>query len=562
MSIVAGGPGTRPDAPGRREPAKPRSAGHTSALGHRRRRVALAGGLLAALAIAATLVFVLGGSGEAPPATGAATIVPADALAYVNLSTDPSRPAVGRARTLAARFPDWPLLAASALKRLDSIVGGSSSADFATGIRPWLGNEVSLALLPSGATSSPQPLVVLAVARPSRARSFVTRAGAVPDGAYDGIRLLSYPSKTELAFVGRYLVAGSVAGVRAAIDAARGRVRPLAHDGAYERATAGEPPDRVLDAYLSAPGVRRLLASRTGLAGALGVMLGRPALAGTAISLSAVSGGARVLVHSVLRAGATRANGSRPVGFRPTLQSVLPSGSTLMLDVAGLHQAAPGLLRAAATAGIAANVGPLLSRLGTALASEGVNLRKVLSIFDGETAVALAPGATPALLIVARLRNEAAARADLASLEAPMTALFPASSSGGGQVAELADIQADGVTVHELGLGPGLQVDYAVFDGLAVISTSVAAIDAVAARRHSLAQDAAYRATLSDQPQRASSLLFLDFPRLLKLGEQTGLTSGARIGALLPDLSKVRAIGLSSTSGDTDTTTELSLEIP
>jgi hypothetical protein len=75
-------------------------------------------------------------------------IVPADALAYVNLSTDASRPAVERARALAARFPDWPLLAAAALSRLRSIVGGSGGSDFATGIRPWLGNEASLALLP------------------------------------------------------------------------------------------------------------------------------------------------------------------------------------------------------------------------------------------------------------------------------------------------------------------------------------------------------------------------------------------------------------------------------
>jgi hypothetical protein len=244
MSIVAGGPRTHPGAPGRREPANPPSAGHQQALVHRPRRLALAGGLVAALAIAATLVLSLSGSGEAPPATGAATIVPADALAYVNLSTDPSRPAVGRARTLAARFPDRPLLAAASLNRLDSIVGGSSSADFATGIRPWLGNEASLALLPAGATSSTAPLVVLAVARPSRARSFLTGAGAVPAGAYDGIRLLSYPSNTELAFVGGYLVAGPEAAVRAAIGAARGRAQSLAHDGAYQRATAGEPLDR------------------------------------------------------------------------------------------------------------------------------------------------------------------------------------------------------------------------------------------------------------------------------------------------------------------------------
>ena len=60
---------------------------------------------------------------------------------------------------------------------------------------------------------------------------------------------------------------------------------------------------------------------------------------------------------------------------------------------------------------------------------------------------------------------------------------------------------------------------------------------------------------------QVSSLLFGDFTNLLGLGAQTGLTSGTRTRELLPDLSKVRAIGLSSTSGKNDTTTEMTFEI-
>jgi len=79
---------------------------------------------------------------------------------------------------------------------------------------------------------------------------------------------------------------------------------------------------------------------------------------------------------------------------------------------------------------------------------------------------------------------------------------------------------------------------------------------------HSLADEQAYQAELSGRPELLSSVLFTDFSQLLSLGEQTGLTSGARVRELLPDLAKVRAIGLSSTSGESDTTTELRLEIP
>ncbi|HJS93971.1 MAG TPA: DUF3352 domain-containing protein, partial [Solirubrobacteraceae bacterium] len=210
-------PALVPDGPvrrGRRAPGEPPSAAASPR--YLRRRLALVCGLLvAALAVAAALVLATAGSGPVPPATGAATIVPANALAYVSLSTDPGRPAVSDARRMAARFPDWPLLQMAALNRLDALVGGSSSADFATQVRPWLGKQASVALI-AGPEGSVQPLVVLEVAQAARARAFVNRAGATPAGAYDGSRLMAYPSGTELAFVGHYLVAGPDRGVRAA----------------------------------------------------------------------------------------------------------------------------------------------------------------------------------------------------------------------------------------------------------------------------------------------------------------------------------------------------------
>lgn len=560
-------PKTRPaDSPARRWVGGPHppQAPHPTVARHRRLLALAALAVLGVVLAAASAAWlVLGGSGEPAPATGAARLVPANALAYVHLSTDPSRPAVQAARRLAVRFPDYPLLYAAVLNRLDAtLAGGARTVEFARDVQPWLGKEAALAeLATSGATA--QPVLVLDVRNRARARAVLTSAGAAPAGAYDGVSLLSAASGSEVAFVGHYLVAGPDPGVRAAIDAARGRTRSLAYDPVYERAAASEPADRVLDAYLPAAGARQLLASHSGVAGAIAVMLGRPGIEGTAISVSASASGARVLVHSVLGPGA-RAAGGR--SFTPTLQSVLPSGSSVMLDVAGLDRAAPGLLRAGAAAGIGANIGALLHRLGTALASEGVKLGGILSIFDGETAVALSPGPSPALLIVARVRDAAAARAELASLEGPLTALFaPPGSASAGQIPELADTEVHGATVHEVQLGPGLQLDYGVWGDLVVVSTSIKAIDGVAARGRALAGDAAYRAVLSapSHPSgRVSSLVFLDFSRLLGLAEQMGLTGSARTRALLPDLAKVRTVGLSSTSTNRDMTTELTLEIP
>jgi Protein of unknown function (DUF3352) len=525
-------------------------------LARRRRRLLALAALGVVLVLASAGWLILGASGTPPPATGAAKVVPADVLAYVHLSTDPSRPAVQAARRLAGRFPDYPLAYAAVVNRLDDVLGGGANVDFDRQVRPWLGNEAALAVLGSSGSTAPT-LLVLDVSNHARAKAFLSSAGATYAGEYHGVRLLAYPSGSEVALVGHYLVAGPDAGLRAAIDAADGRAPSLARDAAYERAAASEPAGRVLDAYLPAVGVRRLLSARTGVAGAIGLLLDRPGNLGTAISLSALGSGAQVLIHSVRSAGAKPS-----ASFTPTLQSVLPSGSTLMLDVHGLGHVAPELLRVGALAGIGTNVGPLLGRLGTALTAQGVNVSRVLSIFGGETAVALSPGPSPALLLVSRVSNQATARGELASLEGPLTTLFSPSNGSGGQVPELTDAQVGGATVYEVQLGPGLQVDYGVWNGLAVVSTSLKAIGEVAQRSHALSDDAPYKAVISGPSGRVSSLLFGDFTRLLSLGEQTGLTSGARTRELLPDLSKVRAVGLSTTTGGDDTTTELTLQIP
>jgi hypothetical protein len=247
---------------------------------------------------------------------------------------------------------------------------------------------------------------------------------------------------------------------------------------------------------------------------------------------------------------------------------VLPSGSTLLLDVHGLARAAPRILVAAATAGVAGRVGPLLARLGSALAAEGVDIPQILRIFSGETAVAIsparsgpAPGRAPALVIVSRTAHPQGTSALLAGLEAPLAQLFPPPSTGAGQAPELSDIQIAGVTVHQLALASGLQLDFAVFRGLVVVSTSVQAIAGVVRHTATLAGTSGYQTTLADSPAQVTSLLYFDFNQLLSLGEQAGLTRGAAMLALRPDLQRIRAVGLTSTGGESDTTSELFLQI-
>ena len=78
-----------------------------------------------ALASAGWLLFA--GSGTEPPATGAARVVPANVLAYVHLSTDPSRPAVQ------AADQDLDSLHGFVLVRHGHVVAEGSWAPYAAG---------------------------------------------------------------------------------------------------------------------------------------------------------------------------------------------------------------------------------------------------------------------------------------------------------------------------------------------------------------------------------------------------------------------------------------------
>jgi hypothetical protein len=313
----------------------------------------------------------------------------------------------------------------------------------------------------------------------------------------------------------------------------------------------------VLDVYASSAGVQRLLVPQRGLIGALGALLYEPNLAGAAVSLSADGTEAKLRVHVAFDPNLPGHGGSG--AFTPSLDGELPAGSLLALDVIGLDRIAPHVLNAGTAGGIAGQIGPLLRRLGAALAAEGVDVKQIESLFSGETVVAIGPGRS--LVIVTHTKDEQAVRTELANLEVPLSQLFPPPSAGSGQVAQIRDLVVDGVSAHQLTLSPGLELDYAVFRGLIAVTTSLRGIAEVVRHPRSLADEPAYRTTLSGRPTRVTSLLFLDFSQLLNLAEQTGLLRGARYRALQPDIARVRAAGMDSTRGEADSTAELTLQI-
>src|SRR5207248_5561558 len=149
-------------------------------------------------AVVAAAVAVVITSREGAPATGAASVVPDDALAYIHLSTDPDRQAVKQALQMAAKLPDFALFSGQLTGRLGAVAAGGTRVNFQRDIRPWLGNEAALALL-NTQSSTAGSLIVLDVRKPAKARSFIAGAGATSAGVYEGTGLYRYRTGTELA---------------------------------------------------------------------------------------------------------------------------------------------------------------------------------------------------------------------------------------------------------------------------------------------------------------------------------------------------------------------------
>jgi hypothetical protein len=336
-------------------------------------------------------------------------------------------------------------------------------------------------------------------------------------------------------------VLGQEATLHQAIDLEQGRGNSLAAAPGYAKLTGRLPADRVADAYATADGLRRLLVPAGGAYGVAGVLLDRPGLEGAALSLSVGEPGARVQVESDVP-------GHTAQQFTPELLDSVPKGALAYYGTKGLSDTAGRLLAAAGTT----QLGDLLAAARSTLGTRGVVevQRDLLALAQEETAVVLLPGVpAPTLLVMAKATDEDRTRAALARLSASLPKLLPGASVS----------TKDGVTVVKTGQ---TELDATVTGGRLVLSTGMAGIRAAREAGGGLAEADAFQAVVGDPKQPVTSLVFLDFSQLLRLGEQTGLNDSRAYLAVKPDLSKVRAVGARSTGAEADTTSEITVQIP
>ncbi|HEV2814071.1 MAG TPA: DUF3352 domain-containing protein [Solirubrobacteraceae bacterium] len=518
--------------------------------------------LVAVLLAVVLLVRALaGGDGsDEPPSNRAAEIVPDTTLVFANLSTDGDRDAVQRAADMAERFEGYDSNRAALLKRLS---GGEKDVDPGKDVAPWLGDEAAFALMDTG-NETAGSLVAIEVTDEEKAREFLARnpREAVRKD-YKEHTTIRYGQVTT-SFVRGFLVIGQDPTVQAAIDREKSGAKALAGDATYKRALEGLPEGRVVTAYASADGLRRLLVPAGDVLGGLAVMLDQPALQGVAVAAE-VQGDdkLRVKIHSALDAEQQKRSPGVLKQFEPGLVGDVPADALGYLGASGVSGALQRLVvSAVGGAAQGGEVTELLRRLGTELGEEtgGGLQRDLLKLFEGEVALVIQREApAPVLSILTRTADESATRRTLDRLREPLAKLL---RPEGEQELTWEPQDIGGADAWTLTLPNGAKITYAVTGGRLIISTSPDGVRGLKDSDDSLQDADVFEDVLADRPGSVGTLGFLDFSQLLELGEQTGLNDSRAYLAARDDLRKVRAIGVSSTSDEGESTAEILVSIP
>lgn len=474
--------------------------------GNRRLHLLLAGAAGVLVGVIAAVLLLGGGDDAPPPAAATAKLVPASTLVYVHLSTDAQRDGTARALEVARGFPGWNGLRDRTVRQL--VAAGRQGAT-AKGIAPFLGDEAALALTDRG-TETAGSLVMLQVTNKAAANRYLEEGqGSVREGEARGIETRTFGTLVT-AIVGDVLCIGQLQSVREAIELSTGRGASLADDPSYQRAMQGMPADRAADAWATADGIRRLLAPQAGALGLAGVLLDTPGLRAAALSLSGADEGLALRVRRLVDPDA-QAKGAKT--FTPTLAKDMPDDVFAFADLRNVAGVAQRFLALAAQNSEA--------RALLQAAQQG----GALKFLRGEVGVGLSPAAGASVLtLVSRTDDPAAAKKALASLKKPLVG--------------------------------------AVVDDRVIVSTSIAGLESAKDPDPPLSGTDNVQKAVGDSGKEVSSLLFLDFTQLLRLGEQTGLRDNRQYLAVAPDLEKIRAIGVSSTTEEGASTSEINLLIP
>jgi hypothetical protein len=493
--------------------------------------------LVVALTTLLTLVgvVVIGGylllfSASRDRAAGAA---PPDTAIYLTAYLQPS---TGQRLNLADVLGTIPGFADAAnleekLHELAQRLLGDAGLDYEADVRPWLGNQVSLAISFEASGTTPSRVVALVgVKDPSEARSALERilAGRGVSSTvrpYQGVDVVETGSAAFAVLEDLLVIGDSPGAVEAALDADAGRSASLADVSAFGSAMRRLPADHLGAAYID---LRRV--------GAIGPALGGYATAGLALVVD------RAAIRIAGTAPFDEAQASElgrqqfALSSEPSsLADWMPADAEAEVVVFGLQQtlailegevaAAPDLQAAED----AVNQLRALAALGLGINLDG----DVLPLFNREVALGargLGSADAAAWLL---LRP-----ADAAAAEVALGRMRDALAERG---AEVEAVVRDGVTITTLRVPDLGELTYAMSEGVIIAGLDTSDVEAVLAARaagQTLAATDGYRRAWEAAGARAGNEMYLDIGALADLlADTTALPDDGRdilhaIGAL------------------------------
>jgi Protein of unknown function (DUF3352) len=562
-----------------------------------RRRVAIAGGAVIAILL---IVLVVGlelpcgwpGAGSCPPDDDAAGLVPSDALLYVHVNTDPDSEQYEKAAALAGRLPT---LTAQLIASLPGAAG--AGVEYDRDVRPWLGGEAAVALVPDGGKAVEQALL-LEVGDGDGAEKFIGElVGRRTQGRdYAGVPVTARGG-VATAEVGGFLVIGSGESVRAVIDAEGGDGSSLQDDDAAEEVADELPDDSLATGFVSERGAADLFRAGAPL-GSLEVFVDSDATTGAGAAVVAGDDGLEVETHSALdpeRLESSPGFLGAFAPFDPGLAGELSAESLLYLGLGDPGQSIEALLKQASAEAPGLTEG--FEKFSKDLKKDGdVSIeREVLPLLGGEVAVGIEPppkggaGApeneqdvpegiepggpapipeepgeltftgVPYLVFVAEEVDEEQARKTLADLQVPIArALDPGE---GGQAPVFEGSAIAGIQARSLRISPTVNLTYAIFDEKLVVATDPAGIEQVKSGESSLSDSGQYEEATDGFGDELATLLYLNLGDLIALAERQGLAEDPSYALFAPEVRRLQALGLAVERSDEAIATRLRLAI-
>ncbi len=233
------------------------------------------------LLVAILAIAVADATSRPGPGGAAAGLVPASALAFVRLSSDPEGSAARRLLALAPRIPGYLSLRDAALTAVSPAPG---AFDPRRDVRPWLGDEAAVALVDVGGGRFGSIVLAQVRSRPGAEALLQRVAGAGRGVPYRGTVLRRFGANAAV-FAKGFLIAGPEAAVRGSVDVAQGAAPALGDSPGFDAAL--EDARQPAQAYLSPRGLRGTVRPQGGVAGALAALIDTPELRGVGASLRA-----------------------------------------------------------------------------------------------------------------------------------------------------------------------------------------------------------------------------------------------------------------------------------